>query len=268
MFLFDLWVLFLIYSLLKEYKKPLIFLAIYWLNPIVVHEFFSSAHMDILTLPFSLLSLKYFLRKRYLFSTIFLAVAAGFKIWPAAFLPVILWNLWKNKKEFTKNIFVFLSISLVSFIPVIITKIDKSLGFVIYAGRWYNNEAFFRSLHWLVKQVKLLDIADIHCTSCVARWILISTFLVIIIFIIKKKTQNHESYFEKFLLIISIMFLISPTQFPWYCIIHGWCLFLFSDQKYRYFCILRFYPYIYSITSGNILRLSSMFLLSYYFCMK
>ncbi len=216
MLLFDLWILYLLYSILKEHKKTLLFIAIYWLNPIVIHEFFSSAHMDIFVLPFALLSLKYFLRQKYILSSVFLAIATGFKIWPAVFFPLILWNLWQDKKELIKNLLVFGSITAASFIPVVLTKIDKSLGFVIYAGNWYNNDAFFRSLHWFIKQIKLIGLANFDCTACIARWSLILIFSVILFFILRIKSKNNDNYFEKFLLIIAIFFLISPTQFPWY----------------------------------------------------
>jgi alpha-1,6-mannosyltransferase len=64
LFLFDILLLFILFRLLKYLKLPLIFISFYWLNPIVLHEFYSAAHMDLLALPFVILSLFFVIKKK------------------------------------------------------------------------------------------------------------------------------------------------------------------------------------------------------------
>jgi len=40
--------------------------------------------------------------------------------------------------------------------------------------------------------------------------------LIITYFLIRKVPQDHIHFFKKALLIVAVLYLISPTQFPWY----------------------------------------------------
>jgi len=90
LFLFDLVVLGLLVVILRQLKLPLLAVAIYWWNPLVIKEIFNSAHMDVLVLPFILGSILLSVRHRYNWATLLLALATGVNIWPVFLLPLIL----------------------------------------------------------------------------------------------------------------------------------------------------------------------------------
>lgn len=214
--LFDLAALLLFYKLLKKYNKPVIFIFFYWLNPIIIHEFYAAAHMDVLLFPFLLLLLFFVTGSSNLFSSIFLSAAAGIKLWPIVFIPVVFRNLWSDKKKLILYLFITAALILLIFMPVLLTVFDRSLGFVVYAQSWTNNEAVFKILLFIIKKINLIFGINYGNTLQITRWVTGLFFIIFLFFITRRKIEQPEDYFEKFLLIAAVLFFISPTQFPWY----------------------------------------------------
>ncbi len=216
LFLFDLALLLVLLRILKYLSLPLILIAIYWLNPVVIHEFFNAGHMDLLALLFVAISLYLLLKNNLLLSVVFLALAVGFKLWPVVLLPLLLRKLWPDKKAIAINLSVFVLIVLVLFIPVLSSNIDESLGFVKYASKWVNNAAFYTIFQMIIKQIIQLFPFNFVCLPCINRVGIILIFVIISFFILKKQSENYLGLLYKALLIVAVLYLISPTQFPWY----------------------------------------------------
>ena len=214
--LFDLILLFILFRLLKYLKLPLIFISFYWLNPIVLHEFYSAAHMDLLALPFAALSLFFFIKKKQILAVILLAAATGFKVWPLVLLPFYIWEIWADKKLVVKNLLLYFGIIIILFLPVLISGIDKSLGFVRYAEAWVNNAAFYNLFSDLINWIVSILGLSFSYDYLLPRFGIGIIYLIILYFILRKKSENHFTFFEKALLIVSFLFLFSPAQFPWY----------------------------------------------------
>jgi hypothetical protein len=54
------------------------------------------------------------------------------------------------------------------------------------------------------------------CDECVARWITIGLMTITVLWLIRKPANDNRELADKILIAVAIMFLISPTQFPWY----------------------------------------------------
>ncbi len=214
--LFDLILLFVLFRLLKYLKLPLIFISFYWLNPIVLHEFYSAAHMDLLALPFVSLSLFFFIKKKQTTAVILLAAATGFKVWPLILLPLYVWEIRTDKKLVLKNFLLCIGIIIILFLPVLISGVDKSLGFVRYAEAWVNNSAFYNLFSELINWIISVAGLSFSYDYLLPRFGIGIIYLIILYFILRRKSENHFVFFEKTLLIVAILFLISPAQFPWY----------------------------------------------------
>ena len=214
--LFDFILLFILFRLLKYLKLPLMFISFYWLNPIVLHEFYSAAHMDLLALPFAALSLFFFIKKKQILAVILLAVATGFKVWPLVLLPFYIGEIWADKKLVVKNLLLYFGIIIILFLPVLISGIDKSLGFVRYAEAWVNNAAFYNLFSDLINWIVSILGLSFGYDYLLPRFGIGIIYLIILYFILRKKSENHFTFFEKALLIVSFLFLFSPAQFPWY----------------------------------------------------
>ncbi|MEE9572411.1 MAG: hypothetical protein V3W20_05145, partial [Candidatus Neomarinimicrobiota bacterium] len=214
--LFDIALLLVLFKTLKELKLPMLFVVFYWLNPIVIHEFYNAAHMDLLALLFVSLSLYLSIKNKTWFALITLAFAVGFKLWPVVLLPLLLRNFWQDKKLLLKFIGAFAGLVFVLFIPVLLSRLDDTLGFIKYAGNWINNAAIYTIFQWFTQETISFLHINVSCLSCINRWGIFIIYLVIGAIILRKTHQNKLQFFYKGLLLIAVLYLISPTQFPWY----------------------------------------------------
>jgi hypothetical protein len=212
----DLILLFFTIKILQNLKLPLTFAAIYWLNPIVLHEFFNAAHMDLFVLLFVMMSVYFFLKDKTIISTILLALAVGIKLWPLIIIPFILRKIWKDKKQIVTHLLLFGILIAVIFIPVFLAGLDDSLGFIKYAARWENNSVFYESLKIFLNSVNDFFYLGISCATCITRWIVGLIIISLIIFLLRKQIINNFDFLDKIFLALAVLFLISPTQFPWY----------------------------------------------------
>ena len=214
--IFEIVLLIFLFKTLSHLKLPLIFISFYWLNPVVIHEFFNAAHMDLLAILFVMIALYLHVKNKSKYAIIILALAVGFKIWPVVLLPLLLRNFWNDKKQLLTYAGLFISIVFVLFIPVLFSSLDESLGFIKYAGKWINNAAFYTIFKGLIQQIISLLSISVSCISCINRLGIVILFRIATYFIIRKVPQDQINFYTKALLIVAVLYLISPTQFPWY----------------------------------------------------
>jgi len=172
--------------------------------------------MDLLALLFVVIALYLHIKNKSRNAVIMLALAVGFKIWPVVLLPLLLRNFLGDKKQLLSYAGLFAAIVLVLFIPVLLSSLDESLGFIIYAGKWINNAGFYTVFKWLIQQTTSLLSINVGCISCINRWGIVILFLITTYFIIRKVPQDQINFYKKALLIVAVLYFISPTQFPWY----------------------------------------------------
>ena len=207
---------YLLILLLRRLNLRVELSLIYWLNPLVIQEFFNGAHMDFIIFPFLLFSVLLLLKGKNSAAVIFLALAVGVKIWPVVFLPFYLQKKFKDWKTTVLLSLQFAGTVFILYLPVLVTKLDSSLGFIRYAGNWYNNDALFRlmtvAFRWFADT---LGIAN-HCSHCNARFIIAAIYLLILMYLFIKFKPDVRSFIKTISLAVILIFLITPTQFPWY----------------------------------------------------
>jgi len=213
---FDLLLLLLLILILRKLNLPAALVSVYWLNPMVIHEFFNAAHMDVLVILFVCLSIYLHLCSKTRLSIAILAIATGFKLWPIILLPLYLKPFWKSKKTFTLYLTGYLAIVLILFLPVLISNPDESLGFIRYAERWINNSAFYSIFREVIYAIITFTGLNINSAFPVPRIGIVILYMTILFLIIKREPADKFEFLEKALLSIAVLFIISPTQFPWY----------------------------------------------------
>ena len=176
---FEVILLIFLFKTLTYGKRPVIFISCYWLNPMVMHEFFNAAHMDLLAILFLVIALYLSINNKTKYAVIVLALAVGFPLWPDVLLPLLLRKSWDDKKQLVKYIGLFITIVLVLFLPVLLSSLDESLGFIIYAGKWVNNAGIYTIFKWFTQQIISLLSINVNCLSCVNRWGILILFLSI-----------------------------------------------------------------------------------------
>ncbi|MEQ9617999.1 MAG: glycosyltransferase 87 family protein [Deltaproteobacteria bacterium] len=211
----DLATLGLLFYSLRIIGLPSAMLIIYWWNPLLVKEIFNSGHLDVLVFPFVLGAIMLAGRNRYLSSAVSIALGIGVKLWPAFLLPVIFKPLIFNPRKLIPAALLFITLIIFLLIPVYISGLDESSGFIAYGRRWQNNDSAFRALVFISEHaLGILGYAAFH-KYALARAIM--AFLIILwVSVVTLKKSLGRDLFEKSLFIVAFVFLVSPAQFPWY----------------------------------------------------
>ena len=213
LFVFDMAILLFLFLILKHIKLPLILISIYWVNPIVIHEFFNAAHMDLLAILFVIISIYLYLKNKHWMAIVCLAIATGLKLWPMVLLGPFLRSFWKDKQTFGFYFLGYFIIVLILFIPVFASNLDESLGFIRYAERWINNAALYSLFRDAV--FYFMNLIGLQL-NILPRIGITLVYLIILYFTLKREAKSQDQFLEKALLVVAFLYLISPTQFPWY----------------------------------------------------
>jgi hypothetical protein len=206
----------LLIYLLRILNLPLLGVAVYWWNPLLVKEIFNSGHFDLLAFPLVLGAVILSIQARYLSSIFSLTLAAGVKIWPVALLPLILRPLISNPKRLILSLGLFCILTAILFSPAYLAGLDESSGFNAYAESWENNSSLFKLILWGSQFI--LNLINIHPGhgQKTARIVVFVLAVLWTFYISFTKAKRPSDICEKCLLIIAGVFLLSPTQFPWY----------------------------------------------------
>ena len=228
--IFDIITFILLFMLLKRLKIPEGNIIIYWLNPILIKETFNSAHLDVIAFPFIMLCLLMFYCRRYTVSFTSLALAAGSKLWPVLLIPVLVRRLSDNRALAIKYLIYSSVICLIILYPLISSYFVQSSGLEAYTRSWENNDFLFRGV--LKFSEFMLLFAGYHPGhgQFVTR---ISVILIICfstIALIRNRVMDDMDVIRKILIVLSILFFLSPTQFPWYYL---WLLPFLTIIPYR-----------------------------------
>lgn len=208
----DLLILGLILHLLGILGRPLTAVALYWWNPLVVKEIFNSVHMEPVVLVFVLAALAALVSQKGVLATIALAFGAGAKLWPVILMPLMLRTVWPSWQKLLLLAAIFGTLVAALFIPVLLTKLDSSSGFVAYAEKWQTNSALFLILNWIAG----LWPAAWPEQGVIARGIAGLSLIAVILFICRRPIQDNEDILRRASLCLGALFLLSPVQFPWY----------------------------------------------------
>jgi hypothetical protein len=212
---FDLATLALLFALLRTLNLPLLFLTIYWWNPLFLKEIINSAHLDVLALPFALGAVLLALKGAPGLALAPLAGGIGVKLWPLVLAPLVLRPLFSQPRRLALGVLLLGTLSLLLFLPVLAAGGGESAGFWAYARQWEMNDALFKGLHWGVLAV--LGIFGSYAAAPAVTRILVLVLLTVWIFYqVRPPLEDGRDFCERALLLLAALFLLSPTQFPWY----------------------------------------------------
>ena len=218
LFLFDVATLYILILILRSLKLPLSLALIYWWNPILIKEIFNSGHMDLIALPFMLGAILAALRGRHLAGAASLALAVGAKLWPIVLAPLLLRPLIKKPGRLVAAVCVFAALGGAMFLPVYLGGLDGDSGFTAYGQRWELNDALFMLIVWGSKYFMQIVGWEGGAEQFAARVIVAALLAVWIGSLARRESTDGQDLCERCLLAVAALFLLSPTQFPWYYI--------------------------------------------------
>ena len=201
-----------IYAILVRLGRSPLGLAVYWWNPLVIKEIANSAHMEpVLMLP--VLAAGYFaLRGRSVWATAWLAIAAGVKIWPLLTVPALWRQLHRSPRGLISSLCATGVILGLAFWPVLASGLDESSGFIAFARNWQASSAAILLSEWAVSSVT----PGQEQAPLMARLILGLVALVAILMICARRAPDQSAVLWRMFLIATTIYLLSPSQTPWY----------------------------------------------------
>jgi hypothetical protein len=205
----DLATLGLLILYLRRQKLSGFLILIYWWNPLLIKETYNSCHMDMLTLPFIVGTMLAVDRKRYTWASILLALATGTKLWPVVLLPLVLRPLLKQPLKLCATGLVFAAITLACALPVRMGGLDDDSGFVRYMASWEMNDGLYMVLLWLAELVP--QFGDSHLLARILAALILGGLVLLLI-----RRDEPGTFSKRALFVVATVFLLSPTQFPWY----------------------------------------------------
>jgi hypothetical protein len=215
---FDLATLALLYAILRTLNLPLLLLTIYWWNPLFLKEAINAAHLDVLALPLALGAVLLTLKGRPLAALAPLAGGIGAKLWPLLLAPLILRPLFSQPRRLALGVFLLGTMLVLLFLPVLAAGGGESAGFWAYARQWEMNDALFKLLHWGVLAALGVFGPFSQAAPVVTRMVVLGLVALWIIWQVWQPWKDGNDFCERALMILAALFLLSPTQFPWYYI--------------------------------------------------
>ena len=102
----------------------------------------------------------------------------------------------------------------------------------ILGKTWEMNDALFMAFTSVAEAVpSLLGLSSTEtATRLAARAIAVALLAAAICAIMRRRPEKPEGHFSQALFIIAAVFLLSPTQYPWYCI---WLIPLLAIRPQR-----------------------------------
>ena len=85
----------------------------------------------IFALLFTAISIYYYLKDEFVTSSITLALAVGFKLWPILIFPILLRKLTNQKWKLVSSVFTFSVFVIVIFVPVLIPEKNSKFAQVL-----------------------------------------------------------------------------------------------------------------------------------------
>jgi len=156
------------------------------------------------------------LRSRSELASAFLTLGAGVKIWPLLLMPVALKPLLKIPRRI---LFACTGIALMSAIillPIVAAGIGEDSGFVAFARLWSASSAAYIVADWLAASLVLNTGFQALEPSVVARAFLTCGVLLTVAVAFFRTTSKGGSALECMFWIIAAIYVLSPSQTPWY----------------------------------------------------
>ncbi len=213
-------VLFLV-RLLTALGLPAIQIAWFAWNPLLLREVYSSLHMDILLLPLVAAALLAAVRSRSGIATAWLVIASAVKVWPIVLAPLLLRPLFGQWRRLSLTVGACAVLGAALWLPVVLVAHGENSGFLAYGRGWQNNDGFFRAGIWLTERVlNVVHIEPWH-SHTIMRLLSAASVVGVVVWQMRTRPRDAASLVHRSLFIVGAIFLLSPTQFPWYWL---WCL--------------------------------------------
>lgn len=213
---FDIATVGLLLMLLQTLKLPPGWIAWYWWNPVLLREVTSSAHMDVIAFPFVIGAVLLALRGRAVCCSIALVLAVATKLWPILLAPVLLRTCVRRIPTLLGTLAILVAGSALTLWPMVTAAAGDDAGLHAFSRYWRNNEGFFALWSYAASVVlprfsitgdDVIRYTRLGVAIFVGCWAAFWAF---------KPVLDGQDLVARVLRVVAALFLLAPTQFPWY----------------------------------------------------
>ncbi len=226
---FDLMALVFIILTLRELGLSRNYSLIYYWSPLVIKETFNSTHLDIIGLSFLCVSIYWLVKKRIGIATVFLALSALGKLYPIILFPLylqqaVLAEPSGSKRQWSQPLLcatLFASIIGLFYLPFIKIGEGAFEGLRVFSTYWQSNDSIFALLTFFYGQALAIVgfssqseyLFSYDLPSLLSKITVLAILGGTMLYLLYRPTK---SCLQDIFLIMTMVFLLSPVQNPWY----------------------------------------------------
>jgi len=208
----------LLLALLRAAGRSPLWSALYWWNPVVVKELINSAHMEAILMPLVLGALLLAVHRRPLAASGVLGLAVGAKLWPIMLAPIVLRPLFDDRARLSASLVLLGGLCVLWAVLPLRSGIDETSGLLAYAQRWQTNSALFPALQWIAATIMAPFAPAEHLPGMLVRGATAGLVLALALRLSITPWRDAEDLMTRSGLIVAVVLLLSPAQFPWYLV--------------------------------------------------
>jgi hypothetical protein len=182
---------------------------LYWLNPLVIMQTFSGAHMDALLVPPLLAALWAARTARPALAGAALGLAAGIKLWPLALAPILFRCFAARPRALAISGAATAVVAAASLAPLLASAGHGNSGLSAYAADWARNAFVFAALEQGIGTLG----AD---PGALARAIAAGLVGAVALALALKPDSGAAFAPARALTFVMVLLVLSPTAYPWY----------------------------------------------------
>jgi len=212
----DVVTVWLLYLVLKRTRRSPLWLALYWWSPLVVKEFFNSAHMDGLLPPLLVGALLLALLGRRITACACLGLATAVKLWPVLLMPVVIRSAPARSRELVGASAIGLAtvLGLAYWVHGHLAPSDSGLG--AYLSGWRMNDALFGAIRATTDgALQALGYAWTD-PGRVTRALVAAALAGLSLWVARAPASSARQLATRWTVIVACLLFLSPAQFPWY----------------------------------------------------
>ena len=229
----DIATLCLLIAILRKTGLPETRILIYWWNPLLIKEIYNAAHMDLLVVMFLALAIYFAVHQKTLRTFLALTAAIATKLWPVILIPLLLRHSSALKPERKQVLLLSGALLLILLIPTLwAIPLGQKSGLLAYGQHWEMNDLLYMLIHQGIQTLTdtlglnpspatgasgiLSGLRSAVTPHLLARITVATLLLLWILFLAKKRTPQTPDTLNRLTLATAALFMLSPTQFPWY----------------------------------------------------
>lgn len=217
--LFDGAALYLLYRYAAPGIQRISAIVIYGWNPLLIKEVVNSAHMDALLFPLLVACLVFATRKRTVTAAFLLALAVGIKIWPVLLAPLVFRPVLNRPKRLAAAMAAFILPVIAMGAYMLPAFLGPGSGFNAYSKTWEMNDALYMLLFEAVHFVGAAFGWEEASAGHIAARAMVGTVVVgWALWCARTPPADLGDMARRACSIVAVLFLLSPTQFPWYAL--------------------------------------------------